>query len=539
MIMMPQDEITTPISLSLDPYIGPWNADLAGHLLRRTMFGPTYEQIQNSISLGLDATVAQLLTLPTITPPLNYDGNDAIVPFGETWVQSVFPTSNLQATEDSRRNSLAAWLMLRINTESFSILEKMTLFWQNHFAVPFTSDSRATYNYLEIVRANVLGNFKNMVKQVTIDPSMLIFLNGYSNSVYSPNENYAREFLELFTIGKGPQIGEGDYSNYTEIDVLAGSKIFTGWQIQGFGSATEPTTSSIFQSALHDTTDKILSSHFGGQVVTNGGDQEYSNYIDLVFEQPEVAHFICKKIYRYFVNYDLTQAVADTVISIMADTFIQNNFEVLPVVQQLLLSDHFYDVAVRGAIIKNPIEFFYSIMNATHGVPNYSLAINYEFYLNAYYLCSTSGMNYMQPPSVGGWSAYYQMPSFSKLWANSSYIKLRFDFIDWFTLWGGIDVAGNKWQVNHLVFLNGLSAPNDPVAVIDDMVSVFCPKGLSATNKAVLKWTLTNGLPDFEWTVQYDNYIADPTNATLSDPVRWRVALTLSSLFKTPEFQTI
>lgn len=351
MIMMPQDEIITPISLSLDPYVGPWNADLAGHLLRRTMFGPTFEQIQNATTLGLEATVTQLLTLPAITPPLNYDGNDAIVPLGETWVQSVFPTSNLQATEDSRRNSLAAWLMLRINTESFSILEKMTLFWQNHFAVPFTSDSRATYNYIEILHANVLGNFKNMVKQVTIDPCMLIFLNGYSNSVYSPNENYAREFLELFTIGKGPQIGEGDYSNYTEIDVLAGSKIFTGWQIQGFGSATEPTTSSIFQSVLHDTTDKILSSHFGDQVVTNGGDQEYSNYIDLVFEQPEVAHFICKKIYRYFVNYDLTQAVEDTVISIMADTFIQNNFEVLPVIQQLLLSDHFYDVAVRGAII--------------------------------------------------------------------------------------------------------------------------------------------------------------------------------------------
>jgi hypothetical protein len=148
-------------------------------------------------------------------------------------------------------------------------------------------------------------------------------------------------------------------------------------------------------------------------------------------------------------------------------------------------------------------------------------------------------MNYMQPPSVGGWTAFYQMPSFSKLWVNSSYIKLRFDFIDWMTLWGGIDVGGNKWGVDQLAFLNGLSAPNDPVAVVDDMVLVFCPKGLSATNKAILKWVLTNGLPDFEWTVQYDSYIADPLNTAVSEPVRWRVALTLSSLFKTPEFQTI
>ena len=537
--MNPQDEISSPVSLSLDPYTGTWNSELAAHLLRRTMFGPTYEQIQNAISLGLTATVDQLLILPVISPPLSYDGTDATVAVGETWVQSVFPTTNLQVTEDSRRRSLAGWMMQRINLESFSILEKMILFWQNHFAVPFTSDSRATYNYLEVLRNHVLGNFKNMAKELTVDPCMLVFLNGYSNSVFSPNENYAREFLELFTIGKGEQVGTGDYTNYTEEDVLAGSKIFTGWQIQGFGSATEPTTSSIFQATLHDTTDKVLSAHFGSQVVANGNEQEYLNYIDLVFQQPEVARYICRKIYRYFVNYDLTQEVEDNVISAMADTLIQNDFEIFPVIRQLLLSDHFYDIALRGSIIKNPIEFFFSIMNATQGTPNYSLAINYELYLSAYYLCSTSGMNYMQPPNVGGWFAYYQMPSFSKLWANSSYIKLRFDFIDWFTLWGGIDVSGNKWGVNHLAFLNGLSAPNDPVAVIDDMVSVFCPKGLSATNKAVLKWTLTNGLPDFEWTVQYDNYIADPTNTTLSDPVRWRVALTLSSLFKTPEFQTI
>ncbi len=537
--MNPQDDVTAPISLSLDPYTGVWNANLAAHLLRRTTFGPTFEQIQSATTLGLTATVDQLLTLPAVSPPLSYDGGDAIVAVGETWVQSVFPASNLQVTEDSRRKSLGGWMMQRINLESVSILEKMVLFWQNHFAVPFASDSRASFNYLELLRLNVLGNFKTLVQEVTIDPCMLVFLNGYSNSVYSPNENYAREFLELFTIGKGEQIGLGDYTNYTEEDVLAGSKIFTAWQIQGFGSATETTTSSVFQPALHDTTDKVLSVHFGNQVIPNGNEQEYLNYIDVVFQQPEVARHICRKIYRYFVNYDLTQAVEDNVITALADTFILNNYEVFPVIQQLLLSDHFYDIALRGSIIKNPIEFFFSIMNSTHSSPNYSLPIDYELYLNSYYLCSTSGMNYMQPPSVGGWTAFYQMPSFSKLWVNSSYIKLRFDFIDWMTLWGGIDVGGNKWGVDQLAFLNGLSAPNDPVAVVDDMVLVFCPKGLSATNKAILKWVLTNGLPDFEWTVQYDSYIADPLNTAVSEPVRWRVALTLSSLFKTPEFQTI
>ena len=368
--MNPQEDVTIPISLSLDPYTGAWNANLAAHLLRRTMFGPTFEQIQSATTSGLTATVDQLLTLPAVSPPLSYDGADAIAAVGETWVQSVFPAANLQVTEDSRRKSLGGWMMQRINLESVSILEKMVLFWQNHFAVPFASDSRASFNYLELLRSNVLGNFKTLVQEVTIDPCMLVFLNGYSNSVYSPNENYAREFLELFTIGKGEQIGLGDYTNYTEEDVLAGSKIFTAWQIQGFGSATETTTSSVFQPALHDTADKVLSVHFGNQVIPNGNEQEYLNYIDVVFQQPEVARHICRKIYRYFVNYDLTQAVEDNVITAVADTFILNNYELFPVIQQLLLSDHFYDIALRGSIIKNPIEFFFSIMNSTHSSPN-------------------------------------------------------------------------------------------------------------------------------------------------------------------------
>jgi hypothetical protein len=146
--MNPQDEISSPVSLSLDPFTGTWNSDLAAHLLRRTMFGPTFEQIQSATTLGLAATVDQLLTLPVVSPPLSYDGVDAIVAVGETWVQSVFPASNLQITEDSRRKSLGGWMMQRINLESVSILEKMVLFWQNHFAVPFASDSRASFNYL-------------------------------------------------------------------------------------------------------------------------------------------------------------------------------------------------------------------------------------------------------------------------------------------------------------------------------------------------------------------------------------------------------
>lgn len=537
--MIPHDEVVMPVSLNMDPYVGPWSKEQAAHLLRRTLFGATFQQIQDATTAGMDATVAQLLQLPSVDPPLVTTSTDGVVPIGQSWVQHVLPAANTVNANMSRNESLVSWLMQRINTEPLSIREKMCLFWQNHFAAEFSFDARASYNYLNLIRTHALGNFKQLMKEMTIDPCMLVFLNGASNNVFSPNENFARELLELYSIGKGPQIAAGDYTTYKEEDVLVGAKIMTGWRVDGFMSTTAADTFSFFEPIFHDTTTKTLSSHFGNASVPHAGANEYANYIDIIFEQPALAHFICRKLYRWFVNYDLTPVVEDTIVADLAQTFIDNDFEILPVVEQLLKSDHFYDVALRGTIIKNPIEFMFSIFNATHSVPNYTLPVNYQLYLNTYFIAATAGMNYLQPPSVGGWTSYYLSPSYTRLWASSSYIKLRFDFSSWVTLWGGIDVTGNKLGVNHLTFLNGLSLPSSAPQVIEDMVTVFCPKGLSALNKLILKGILTNGLPDFEWTIQYNEYLADPTNAVVADPVKIRVALTLDKLFKMPEFQTI
>lgn len=537
--MIPQDDVAAPVSLSLNPYTGSWTKAQAAHLLRRTIFGPTFEQIRDAVAAGMEATVNQLLVLPDVDPPLTYHPDEAVAPFGTTWVESVLPAGNVAATENARLLSMVGWVMERINTQPLTIREKMCLFWQNHFAAEFTFDSRASYNYINLIRTHALGNFRQFVKDMTIDPCMLLFLNGNSNNVYSPNENYARELLELYTIGKGPQVGPGDYTNYTEQDVLEGAKILTGWTVQGFGSTTLTTTSPLFYSVLHDGSTKTLSARFGNQAVAAAGENEYKNYIDIIFQQPAVATFICRKLYRWFVNYDLTPAVENTVITALAQTLIDNDYEILPVMEQLLKSEHFYDISMRGTIIKNPLEFMFSLLNSTHAVPDYGLAVNSEMYRNVYFLCATNGMNYLKPPSVGGWTAYYQAPAYTKLWANSSYIKLRFDLVGYLNYYGGITVGANKLGVNHFGLLNSLSLPSSAPDVIEDLVTVFCPKGLTTAKKLTLKAILTNGLPDFEWTLQYNDYLADPNNPTVSDPVKIRLALTLDRLFKMPEFQTI
>ena len=527
--------------MSMNPYTGPWTKAEAAHLLRRTMFGPTNQQILDAVSNGMNATVTSLLQIPAIGDPLAYHPDETIAPFGTTWVTSVYPSgaAAAQQVETARLLSLGAWVMDRINFEQPTIAEKMCLFWQNHFAATATQDSRATYDYLMLLRSQALGNFKQLVQDMTINPNMLMFLNGATNNVFSPNENYARELLELYTIGKGPQIGPGDYTNYKEEDVAAAAKILTGYYVNGLRSDTLTSVTAVFNGILHDTSTKTMSSHFGSAVIPDNGANEYIDLINVIFAQDECASFICRKLYRYFVNYDLTPTVETDIISVMAATMIANNYDVLPVLTQLFQSEHFYDIAVRGAIIRGPLDMVYSVFNATSSGPGFDLATDSEMQLNLYWVAEAMNQGYATPPSVAGWPAYYQEPAFSKLWANSTTLKLRFDISAFVTLLTGIPVNGEFLKVDALAFVDGLSLPPDAPQVIDDIADVFCPKGLSAAQKLVLKTILTGGLPDFEWTIQYNDYQANIGNPTFENPVRTKVEQVLYRVFQMPEFHVM
>lgn len=530
-----------PISYSLTPYTGTWTKAEAKHLLKRTLFGPTLQQINDSVSNGMAVTVTSLLQIPVIGEPLAFSPAETIAAPGTSWVNSVYPANATQAQEVdiARAQSLGAWGMERIITENTSIAERMCLFWHNHFAATFSSDQRASYNYFALIRQHALGNFKQLIKDMTIDPNMLLFLNGATNTLYSPNENYARELLELFTIGKGPQIGPGDYTNYTEQDVSAGAKILTGYIVDGLRSDTMPQPVATFFPILHDNSAKTLSYHFGGQAIANNGANEYSDYIDVIFAQDEVATYICTKLYRFFVNYDLTPTVLNTVIPDMAATMIANNYDVLPVMQELLSSQHFYDVSLRGAIMKSPMDMIFSMFNTTETVLNYPLAVKYEMYLYLYYFAENLGQSYGAPPSVAGWPAYYQSPAFTKLWVNATHLKTRFGLAYYFTVFTGVPVAGQNLKLDVLPFLDSLSDPYTAQTVVEDIAELFFPKAVSAAKILAMKYLLLGGQPEFEWTIQYNEYIANPGNTTYSQPVKSKVELVLFQVFQMPEFQTI
>jgi uncharacterized protein (DUF1800 family) len=364
---------------------------------------------------------------------------------------------------------------------------------------------------------------------------MLVFLNGSTNTVFSPNENFSRELLELFSIGKGPQVAAGDYTNYTEQDVAEGAKIFTGFIVQGVRSSTQSQVTSQFMPQLHDSSTKVLSYHFGNQTLSANGAQEHLDYIDLIFAQPETAKYICRKLYRYFVNYDISTWVETNIIAAMAQILVNNNYEIAPVLEALFKSEHFYDTSVRGAIIKSPFEAVFSMLNSTGSVVNFDLQTSSQMYLTMYTLADQMGQEYAAPPSVAGWTAYYQAPAFTKLWINSTYLKKRFDVALLMTT-NGLTLNNQNFSLNFLGLLNGLSAPAAAPTVIQDLCTVFCPKVIDPADQLYLKSLLTGGLPDFEWTLQYNEYLADPTNPTFYNPVILRVKAVLNTLFRMPQF---
>ena len=231
-----------------------------------------------------------------------------------------------------------------------SLTEKMTLFFHNFLATQTAviNDARYCYNNNALLRANSLGNFKTLLRGVTTDCGMLVYLNGNTNTAAAPNENYGREMQELFTVGKGPD------SLYTQADVEAAAHVLTGWK------DNSTTISSVFNASHHDTTDKQFSAFYNNTVIKGqtgaNGANETDQLIDMVFAQPECAKFFSRKLYTWFVYYDIDQNVEDNIITPLSQIIIQNNYDIIPALSALLKSEHFFDPLNMGCMIKNPID---------------------------------------------------------------------------------------------------------------------------------------------------------------------------------------
>ena len=528
-----------PVNTGLAPYTGPFGFEQAAHLLRRTTFGPTQAEIKNTAAAGLDTTIAQLFAPQALPqPPLNFFyTDDPNVPVGSTWINSPYIQGEPLISQ-YRLQSLGAWTIGNLLQPGISLREKMTLFWHNHFVTSDIPDPKFTYKYITLLRENALGNFRELTKMITIDPAMLRYLNGRDNAATAPNENYARELLELFTIGKGPLAGPGDYTTYTEDDVIQMARVLTGWRDTGF-FANNPAipVGATFFPVRHDSGQKQLSHRFDNAVISNLGNQEYAHLIDVIFSREECARFLSRKLYRWFVYYAIDDTVEAQVIEPMAQLLIDNDYEVAPALEALLRSEHFFDMLQVGPMIKSPVDFVMSVLRTMEvefpvNNLNQSYRLWNQFQRN---ILPAMQQTYYELPSVAGWKAYYQEPVFYRNWISSATLAIRMQFTSTM-LTQGITQFGATARVDVLKLATVLDDPYDPNTLIEGFVKLLFPQPITQEQLSALKEILIPGLPDFEWTVEYTDYLANPNNANLAAAVESKLRNLLVAMTAMPEF---
>lgn len=404
------------ISSGVSQYTGEFGYPEAKHLLNRALFGAKHSEIETCAAKTLDEVVEDLLddSEQTLHFPLVNSDADAEEPvaLGKTWVNEDTDKNN-----GNRRDSLYTWQFGEWLEQKVTLREKMGLFFFNHMPVQSNVYSGlGLYRYHEFFKDNYMGNLKEIVKHVCVDYAMLRFLNGYENVASQPNENFARELLELFTIGKGPQVGEGDYTHYTEEDVKATAKVMTGWGVN-WAQAT-----SNFNSRKHDKSTKTFSHRFDHAVIFNLEDNEYKALVDLIMEKKECARFFVRKLYRFFVHSHIDTTIETNVIEPLAAILYDGNYELKPLYEALFKSQHFFDSDIRGGLIASPFEYLVGTFKRLE-VPlppknevdrRFKAASSYF-----YWYCRDMGQEGGNPPSVAGWQAYYAAPSFHRKWVDS------------------------------------------------------------------------------------------------------------------------
>ncbi len=529
----------------INQYTGQWGTVQITHLLKRTMFGSRKSDVDYFRSRSMSQAVDELLIVPSTAPssPIkNYDNSgisagdpETTVAYGQTWVN----TNTNDGTANNRRiSSFKSWWLNQMLNQQRNILEKMVLFWHNHFATETNDIGRAIWAYQNntVLRQFALGNFKQFVRGISLDTGMLRYLNGYLNTGTAPDENYARELQELFTLGKE------NNPNYTEEDVKQAAKILTGWRINGAGN----NNFSYFDSSKHDSGNKAFSSFYNNRIITGrtgatAGDLELNDFLDMIFsKQAELSRFIVKKIYRWFCYYKIDSATESNVIEPLAEVFRSSNWEIKPVLSALLKSEHFYDLLNQGCLIKNPIDLIVGMCREFNVVfpsaTDYANAYSMWDYIRTQ--AATQQMNIGDPPNVSGWAPYYQEPQYYEIWINSDTLPKRNRFTDQL-INSGYSRNNQKIIIDPIAFAKSLSNPADPNALISDSLAVLYTVPVSDVSKQIIKKSilLTGQDQDYYWSDAWNVYVASPNDNMAYQTVFQRLRGLYKYLMDLPEYQ--
>lgn len=365
------------------------------HLYARAGFGIRFKDLHDHESVSVKKKVKELFKNAETVSPLN-----AVTENIDLRPKSDDPETKRQAQEDRNKQERAlnvAWIKQMAFSDA-QLREKMTLFWHNHFAC-----NVGNFYYQQqinnVEREHALGNFKTLLINVSQTPAMLAFLNNQQNSKGHPNENFARELMELFTLGIG---------HYTEDDIKASARAFTGWRYTGKDGYR-------FQPYAHDEGMKT----FMGKTANFCGE----DIIDIILANKQTAKFISRKLYKYLVN----DVPDEDHINQMADVFYNANYEIKPLLEFVFTADWFYDDKNIGVLIKSPAELLVSLSRQFYiDYQNPDVLLQFQ---------RTMGQVLFRPPNVAGWPG-------GRNWIDSSSLMYRIKIASILLNGGVIDFTG-------------------------------------------------------------------------------------------------
>jgi uncharacterized protein (DUF1800 family) len=537
-----------PVVAGLIPYSGAFEKEQITHLLKRTMFGAKKADIDFFIGKTLTETINTLLTEPpTLTeaqlPLRNYA--EGTLPMGATWA---YAQQNADF-DGQRRNSLKQWWVGNMVNQPRSIFEKMVLFWHNHFATSMLESlSSMSFEHVLLLRKYALGDVKKLTKEVTLDANMLLYLNGYLNKKSAPDENYARELQELFTLGKGLN------SQYTEDDIKAAARVLTGWtfsraQVENPVGSGKYYWKVALATVEHDTAAKQFSAFYDNKVITNtantegGALKELDELLDMIFEKEEVAMYICRRIYRFFVYYEIDEMIETEIIKPLAVIFRQANYAIKPVLSALFSSAHFFETGLKACLIKSPLENvvglareFDIVLPTIKTSPATEVTAMYNAFNNLVANASLQSQYIGDPPNVAGWAAYYQAPGFHENWVNTDTFSKRLVFSDTALLTGRSGVL-----VDVLKFTDQFGTDaEDPNTLITRVLEILYRVPPTEAMLTYLKTTVLLGgqASDDYWTEAWLAYKTSPTTVNTAT-VKTRLQQFYLFITRNPEYQLI
>ncbi len=491
--------IASDVPIPLTPFTptasDPWDYAKAAHLLRRTMVGPTDAEIRCAVAEGLDATINRLMTpfQPSMdliadwvgTDPCNYPP-EVEGPVYDAW----------RVVRLGRREQAGRWWLKTIVETPVSLQERMTMFWHGHFVSSLHVSENAEWmiEQNKLFRSMWLGNFKELVRAVSKDMAMLRYLDGMENFIaeWGPhvNENYARELMELFTMGIADWNGR---ANYTQRDVREVARALTGWA---------PTPSPVSSNHLS------LQSRFmrerwdagGKNVFGKVGAWGLDDVVELIFAEraQHTARFISEKLYRWFVYTEPNREVIDA----MAGMMMGASWELRPVVETLLRSAHFFRGGTRGALPKSTADFHLAVIRqiGVGNVLDFAPDVPGEPHNDLVKRLLALGHMPLNPPNVKGWRD-------GRAWVSGALLAPRQKFAadvvrERIGYWNGITVV-KTYTFDPLEFARRYPAPEDPHLLIADVARHLLPVPATADELRALESALLSGLGPRGWSLEH------------------------------------